>query len=119
MKSLKLSHPESEDLAFLYAMILTDGQDDADECDNCIVFADRMVTKLYNNFKETHIFLTFCHYSNCTVLDSKDKSEFCSVIVPKSTQYISGSIACWELACHNFRRKHSTQTVRKYSDVWV
>ena len=43
MKSLILSHPESNDLAFLYGIILTDGNDENDETANFVVFADKEV----------------------------------------------------------------------------
>ena len=43
LKSLVLSHPESNDLAFLYGIILTDGNDENDEIANFVVFADKEV----------------------------------------------------------------------------
>ena len=50
-RSVSLSHPESEDLAFLYGSILTDGRDEYSEEDtaNICIFADCLV--LFN----THI----------------------------------------------------------------
>ncbi|WP_419901212.1 proline racemase family protein [Kiloniella sp.] len=45
--SLKLSHPDSDDLAFLYGTILTDGRDDysSDPTANICVFAERQVDR--------------------------------------------------------------------------
>jgi len=45
--SLKLSHPESADLAFLYGTILTDGKEawSEEETTNLCVFADRQVDR--------------------------------------------------------------------------
>lgn len=47
---VKLHHPVSEDLAFLYGTILTDGKDDfSDEpTANVCVFADSQVKQLNN-----------------------------------------------------------------------
>lgn len=44
-KQVKLYHPESSDLAFLYGTILTDGKDEYSEkpTANVCVFADRQV----------------------------------------------------------------------------
>lgn len=46
-KALKLSHPDSDDLAFLYGTILTDGGDhySSDPTANICVFADRQVDR--------------------------------------------------------------------------
>lgn len=49
-KAVKLEHPESADLAFLYGTILTDGKDDYDSfgeesTTNLCVFADCQVSK--------------------------------------------------------------------------
>ena len=41
--SVVLSHPEFEDVAFLYGSILTDGRDDKEESANVCVFADCQV----------------------------------------------------------------------------
>ena len=43
MKTLALSHPDSSDLALLYGIILTDGEDESEESWNCVVFADKEV----------------------------------------------------------------------------
>lgn len=44
----KIHHPDSEDLAFLYGTILTDGEDayTEDPTTNICVFADEQVLKL-------------------------------------------------------------------------
>lgn len=44
----KINHPDSEDLAFLYGTILTDGKDTYNEepTTNICVFADEQVLKL-------------------------------------------------------------------------
>lgn len=44
----KITHPDSEDLAFLYGTILTDGKDTYSEepTTNICVFADEQVLKL-------------------------------------------------------------------------
>ncbi|OWF45444.1 Trans-L-3-hydroxyproline dehydratase [Mizuhopecten yessoensis] len=49
-KQLKLSHPESDDLAFLFGTIVTDGQDGQDGCSdtpssNVCVFAERQIDR--------------------------------------------------------------------------
>ena len=44
-KDVKLIHPDSDDLAFLYGIILTDGCDTGD-ADHICVFADRQVKRL-------------------------------------------------------------------------
>lgn len=44
-KQNTLSHPDSEDLAFLYGTILTDGCDDSESTDNICVFADKEVSE--------------------------------------------------------------------------
>ena len=43
--SVTLSHPEFEDLAFLYGTILTDGKEEEEETANICVFADCQVGK--------------------------------------------------------------------------
>jgi trans-L-3-hydroxyproline dehydratase len=40
---LKLSHPQSQELAFLYGTILTDGRDESEESSHMCVFADKEV----------------------------------------------------------------------------
>ena len=48
-KSIKLSHNESEDLAFLYGTILTDNNDSINEiCNNFAVFADAQVSLTFS-----------------------------------------------------------------------
>ncbi|XP_070577521.1 trans-L-3-hydroxyproline dehydratase-like [Ptychodera flava] len=46
-KTVKLEHPDSDDLAFLYGTILTDGKDDysSDPTANVCVFADKQVDR--------------------------------------------------------------------------
>ena len=45
MDSVKLNHPESEDLAFLYGVILTDGEVGDDDTANFVVFAESEVDR--------------------------------------------------------------------------
>ena len=45
MNSVKLSHPDSEDLAFLYGVILTDGNEMEAKAANFVVFADQEVDR--------------------------------------------------------------------------
>jgi trans-L-3-hydroxyproline dehydratase len=40
---LELSHHQSQDLAFLYGTILTDGKDESEESSHMCVFADKEV----------------------------------------------------------------------------
>ncbi|XP_060572768.1 trans-L-3-hydroxyproline dehydratase-like [Ruditapes philippinarum] len=42
---LELSHPQSQDLAFLYGTILTDGKDESEESSHMCVFADKEVDR--------------------------------------------------------------------------
>ena len=45
VNSVKLSHPDNEDLAFLYGVILTDGNDMETEAAQIVVFADQVVSR--------------------------------------------------------------------------
>ena len=60
---VKISHPDSADLAYLYGTILTDGKDAfaEDPTANLCIFADRQVRATFIVYLITHLFICLKH----------------------------------------------------------